>query len=77
MLTHVPILQGEEKNIVVEKDDGIRPGASASALAALKPVFKKNGTTTAGNSSQVCCIAVPFAMKCLLTCSDVGFRASK
>ncbi|RVW24388.1 3-ketoacyl-CoA thiolase 2, peroxisomal [Vitis vinifera] len=30
-----------------------RPNATMSDLAKLKPVFKKNGTTTAGNSSQV------------------------
>ncbi|CAD6241714.1 unnamed protein product [Miscanthus lutarioriparius] len=44
---------GEEKKVVISVDDGIRPGATASGLAKLKPVFKKDGTTTAGNSSQV------------------------
>ncbi len=44
---------GEEKRIVVSEDDGIRPGVTAAALAELRTVFKKNGTTTAGNSSQV------------------------
>lgn len=44
---------GEEKKLVVDKDDGVRPGVSAQQLAALKPVFKKGGSTTAGNSSQV------------------------
>eukprot|EP00891_Asterochloris_glomerata_P004688 jgi/Astpho2/4688/Aster-00248 len=44
---------GEEKEIVVDKDDGIRPDISVATLGALKPVFKKGGTTTAGNSSQV------------------------
>ncbi|KAK9831308.1 hypothetical protein WJX81_000893 [Elliptochloris bilobata] len=44
---------GEEKQIRVDKDDGIRQGATAKALSALKPVFKRNGTTTAGNSSQI------------------------
>jgi len=43
---------GEEKQVHVDKDDGVRPGATAKALGALKPVFKRNGTTTAGNSSQ-------------------------
>ena len=45
--------QGNEKDVVISEDDGIRPGVSAQALAGLKPVFKKGGTTTAGNSSQV------------------------
>ncbi|XP_074268316.1 3-ketoacyl-CoA thiolase 2, peroxisomal-like [Silene latifolia] len=44
---------GEEKHITVSVDDGIRPNATLSDLAKLKPVFKENGTTTAGNSSQV------------------------
>ncbi|CAI5486820.1 unnamed protein product [Closterium sp. Naga37s-1] len=44
---------GDEKPIVVSVDDGIRPGATMADLAKLRPVFKKDGTTTAGNSSQV------------------------
>ncbi|XP_062221543.1 3-ketoacyl-CoA thiolase 2, peroxisomal-like [Phragmites australis] len=44
---------GEEKKVVISVDDGIRPGTTASGLAKLKPVFKKDGSTTAGNSSQV------------------------
>ena len=34
-------------------DNGIRDNISLEALSTLKPSFKKNGTTTAGNSSQV------------------------
>lgn len=44
---------GDEKPVVIADDDGIRPQASIADLAKLRPVFKKNGTTTAGNSSQV------------------------
>ncbi|XP_074302572.1 3-ketoacyl-CoA thiolase 2, peroxisomal-like [Silene latifolia] len=44
---------GDEKPITVAMDDGIRPSTTVADLAKLKPVFKKNGTTTAGNSSQV------------------------
>ncbi|KAF6141108.1 hypothetical protein GIB67_006553 [Kingdonia uniflora] len=44
---------GEEKHVTISVDDGIRPNATVSDLAKLKPVFKKDGTTTAGNSSQV------------------------
>jgi acetyl-CoA acyltransferase 1 len=38
---------------VIDQDDGIRPGTTAASLAQLRPAFKKSGTTTAGNSSQV------------------------
>lgn len=44
---------GEEKRVVISEDDGIRPGATAGSLAGLRAVFKKDGSTTAGNSSQV------------------------
>ncbi|XP_028773476.1 3-ketoacyl-CoA thiolase 2, peroxisomal isoform X2 [Neltuma alba] len=43
----------EEKPVTISVDDGIRPNATLSDLARLKPVFKKDGSTTAGNSSQV------------------------
>jgi len=43
---------GNEKEIVVENDDGIRP-TPLESLKKLKPAFTDNGTTTAGNSSQV------------------------
>ncbi|HEV7918999.1 MAG TPA: thiolase family protein [Solirubrobacterales bacterium] len=37
----------------VMTDQGIRPDSSLEALANLKPAFKENGVTTAGNSSQI------------------------
>ncbi|XP_054847392.1 3-ketoacyl-CoA thiolase, peroxisomal [Eublepharis macularius] len=45
--------QGKEETISVLQDEGIRPGTTLEGLAKLKPAFKENGTTTAGNSSQV------------------------
>jgi acetyl-CoA acyltransferase len=33
-------------------DEGPRPGTNVESLAALRPVFKKGGTVTAGNCSQ-------------------------
>ncbi|KAJ9700959.1 hypothetical protein PVL29_006339 [Vitis rotundifolia] len=39
---------GDEKPVTISVDDGIRPNTTVSDLAKLKPVFKKNGTTTAG-----------------------------
>jgi acetyl-CoA acyltransferase len=41
-----------EKVTMADTDEGPRPGSTVEALANLKPVFKKNGTVTAGNSSQ-------------------------
>jgi acetyl-CoA acyltransferase 1 len=36
----------------VTEDDGIRPQTTIEVLSKLKPVFSKDGRTTAGNSSQ-------------------------
>ena len=44
---------GNETKVMVNKDDGVRANTTAAGLAKLKPAFQKNGTTTAGNSSQV------------------------
>jgi len=44
---------GDVKDIRVTKDDGPRLGTTKERLAKLRAVFKKDGTTTAGNSSQV------------------------
>jgi acetyl-CoA acyltransferase 1 len=43
----------QAKEIVVAADDGIRDGVTAESLSKLKPSFKKDGTTHAGNASQI------------------------
>ncbi|XP_056155587.1 3-ketoacyl-CoA thiolase, peroxisomal [Lampris incognitus] len=45
--------EGKERAVTVTKDDGIRPGTTLAGLARLRPAFKADGSTTAGNSSQV------------------------
>mmetsp|Transcript_11440 Transcript_11440/g.19336 ORF Transcript_11440/g.19336 Transcript_11440/m.19336 type:complete len:422 (-) Transcript_11440:132-1397(-) len=45
--------EANEKEILVALDDGIRPQTTLEGLGKLKPAFKKGGSTTAGNSSQV------------------------
>lgn len=44
---------GEARQITVAHDDGIRAGVTAESLAKLKPAFKPDGKSTAGNSSQI------------------------
>ncbi len=43
---------GKKEEIIIEHDQGIRDETTLEGLAQLKPAFKKNGTVTAGNSSQ-------------------------
>jgi len=45
--------EGNEKTVTVSKDDGIRPGTTLESLSKLRPAFSDDGTTTAGNASQV------------------------
>jgi len=45
--------KGETQQITVTEDDGIRGDTTLEGLSKLKPAFKKDGGTTAGNSSQV------------------------
>jgi len=42
----------EEKTLIFDTDEGVRPGTNPEVLAKLRPVFKSKGTVTAGNSSQ-------------------------
>jgi len=44
---------GETKEIVVDKDEGIRPGVTVESLGKIRPAFAKDGSIHAGNASQV------------------------
>uniref|UniRef100_A0A3P9C900 Acetyl-CoA acyltransferase 1 n=2 Tax=Haplochromini TaxID=319058 RepID=A0A3P9C900_9CICH len=45
--------EGKERQVTVSRDEGVRPGTTLEGLAKLRPAFKPDGSTTAGNSSQV------------------------
>ncbi|MFT3852146.1 MAG: acetyl-CoA C-acetyltransferase [Ilumatobacteraceae bacterium] len=49
----VSIPQRKGEPILVETDEGVRPGTTMESLAGLKPAFDKNGTITAANASQI------------------------
>jgi acetyl-CoA acyltransferase 1 len=44
---------GNESSVTVKKDDGVRPGTTVEVLGKLRPAFAKDGSTHAGNASQV------------------------
>ncbi|MFI8836215.1 acetyl-CoA C-acyltransferase [Streptomyces afghaniensis] len=44
---------GRRGEIVVDTDEGVRPGSTAESLGRLRPAFSGAGTITAGNSSQL------------------------
>ena len=52
-ITPVSIPQKRAEPILIETDEGVRPGTTMESLAALKPAFDKEGTITAANASQI------------------------
>jgi acetyl-CoA C-acetyltransferase len=52
-ITPVSIPQRKGDPIVIDADEGVRPGTTPESLAGLKPAFSKDGTITAGNASQI------------------------
>jgi acetyl-CoA C-acetyltransferase len=49
----VSIAQRKGDPVVIDTDEGVRPGTSTESLGALRPAFSKDGTITAGNASQI------------------------
>ena len=49
----VAVPQRKGDPILVENDEGVRPGTTTDSLGTLKPAFAKDGTITAGNASQI------------------------
>jgi acetyl-CoA C-acetyltransferase len=49
----VELNHGRKTPVKVERDEGIRPDTTPESLAKLPPAFKKDGTITAGNASQI------------------------
>jgi acetyl-CoA C-acetyltransferase len=49
----VEVPQRKGDPVVVDTDEGVRPGTTAESLAGLRPAFDKSGHITAGNASQI------------------------
>jgi acetyl-CoA C-acetyltransferase len=52
-ITPVNIPQRKGDPVVIDTDEGVRPGTTTESLGALKPAFEADGTITAGNASQI------------------------
>jgi acetyl-CoA acyltransferase 1 len=66
----------EQQQVTVAKDDGIRTNASLEGMQKLKPVFKENGTSTAGNSSQISDGAAATLLMRRSTATELGLSSS-
>lgn len=49
----VEVPQRRGAPVIVKADEGIRPDTTVETLGSLRPAFAKDGTITAGNSSQI------------------------
>ncbi|CAA9329555.1 MAG: 3-ketoacyl-CoA thiolase @ Acetyl-CoA acetyltransferase [uncultured Frankineae bacterium] len=49
----VPVPQRRGEPVLVTEDEGVRPGTTVESLGRLRPAFRKDGTITAGNASQI------------------------
>ncbi|HEY8340594.1 MAG TPA: acetyl-CoA C-acetyltransferase [Egibacteraceae bacterium] len=49
----VEVPQRKGDPVVVDSDEGVRPGTTPESLAKLRPAFSPDGTVTAGNASQI------------------------
>jgi acetyl-CoA C-acetyltransferase len=49
----VSVPQRKGDPVMVSEDEGVRPGTTVESLGRLKPAFRKDGTITAGNASQI------------------------
>ena len=52
-ISPVPIPQRGGDPLLVDIDEGVRPGTSALSLGNLRPAFTADGAVTAGNASQI------------------------
>jgi len=52
-ITPVEVPQRKGEPITVSIDEGVRAGTTAESLGGLRPAFKKDGSITAGNASQI------------------------
>jgi acetyl-CoA C-acetyltransferase len=60
--------------LTVARDEGVRPGTTVEALAALPPAFGPDGTITAGNASQISDGAAAVVVMSAAAASERGLR---
>jgi acetyl-CoA C-acetyltransferase len=49
----VPVVRGKGDPVPFREDEGVRPDSTAQGLAKLRAAFRKDGTVTAANASQI------------------------
>lgn len=71
----VPIPQRRGEPVVFGTDEGVRPDTTAESLARLRPAFDKEGTITAGSSSQISDGACAMVVMSRAKAEELGWSA--
>ena len=71
----VPVTVHKRKgDVIVDKDEFIRPNCTMETLAKLRPAFIKNGTVTAGNASGINDGAAAFVVMSADKAKELGLK---
>lgn len=73
-IVSVEVPQRKGDPIVFDTDEGVRPGTTMESLGRLKPIFKKDGIVTAGNSSQISTGASAMVMMSRKKAGELGIK---
>ena len=71
-ITPVSIPQRKGDPVIVDNDEGVRPGTTTESLGGLRPAFSKDGTITAGNASQISDGGAAVIMMSKATAEELG-----
>ena len=63
-----------KETFTFDRDDGVRPTTNLEVLSKLRPVFKADGTVTAGNSSQMTDGAAACILMSREKCEELGIK---
>ncbi len=68
----IEIPQRKGDPILVDTDEGVRPGTTQESLGTLRPAFAKDGSITAGNASQISDGAAAVVVTSVEKAEDLG-----
>ena len=73
-ITEVSVPQRRGDAVIITEDEGPRADTTIEGLANLRPVFKKDGTVTAGNASSINDGSAAIVMMSATKAADLGLK---
>ena len=73
-ITEVSVPQRRGDAVIITEDEGPRAATTIEGLANLRPVFKKDGTVTAGNASSINDGSAAVVMMSATKAADLGLK---